>query len=271
MKLEHPGLSAPVYLKTDKDEPRPSDPFFYYITGDGIFKCRNNMFFKSSVKVDKLPGTLAEHTSKLTLEFPIIPKALIERVVGFFSLIHKKQNSEAAVVLVWNTLTSQVEIVCPPQRATVTSGWKSSWDNKEYKGSPLDVFYEIPELPPHLIQFGDIHSHVTMSAFTSWTDENDEVHRPGIHAVVGRIDQEPPHFHIEACVDGMRFSIKDTDHIWEPYEKRDELTVPPEWIDMVKLEVQKSWWGSKDSTSEFGDREDIGFSNKKKHHKKGHK
>lgn len=242
MKIEHGSLSTPVYLKTEEGEPRPTDPFFYYITKNGIFKCRNNQFFESDVECKTLPD-LVSHKSGLTLNFPIIPKELIERIVGFFSLIHKKQNSEAAIVLVWNTLSSEVEAICPQQEATVTESYVSPWSGKEVKGSPIDVHYDIPDLPPHLIVFGDVHSHVEMTAYSSFTDTSDEVHRPGIHAVVGRIDEEPPQFHIEACIDGMRFSIKNPDHVWERYHKRDEATVPQSWIDRVKLKT--STWSQK--------------------------
>jgi hypothetical protein len=100
----------------------------------------------------------------------------------------------------------------------------------------MEMKYEVPELPPHLILLGDIHSHVDFEAYTSFTDERDEVHRHGIHLVVGRLFQEPPQFHCEVSVDGSRFKVRDLSLVVEGYERRRVLEVPEEWIAKVSIE-----------------------------------
>ena len=87
---------------------------------------------------------------------------------------------------------------------------------------------------------GDVHSHVDEPAFSSATDVRDERHRPGLHIVVGRISHEPPDFHIEATVDGMRFHVTHPELVLEGYERRRIAAVPPTWIDQVEV---RHWTG----------------------------
>ena len=85
-----------------------------------------------------------------------------------------------------------------------------------------------------VILLGDIHSHGNMLAFTSMTDAQDEVHRDGIHAVVGRIEEEPPEVHVEFAIDGERFRVPD-EQIFEGYEQRRLDAVPAEWLERVHI------------------------------------
>jgi len=238
MKIDHPNLSIPIHLKLSDNQPWPEDKVFYYLTKDGMFLCRNNPFFRSSAKTWKVPKGLAAHNERLTFQFPKLSQQQLELIVGFFSVIAKKQNSEAAILLVWNLESQQVELLCPDQVANVGNDYVD-WKGKKQMGGPMDVKYQIPDMPPNKMVFGDIHSHVTMSAFASSMDMNDEVDKPGIHIVVGKIDKEPPQFHIEATVDGVRFDIRDLESVAEGYEKRNEADVSEEWINKVVCQVYK--------------------------------
>lgn len=216
-------METPIYLKDTEDMAWPDDTLFYMVTSDGLMKCRNTPFFRSCVKAESAPAELEPQKPFLKLRYPKIPQELLEQVVGFFSAIQKKYDSEAYVCLVWNKETKAYEVVCPPQ--DISGG---------------HVNYEMPQLPPHLMMVGDIHSHVNMSAFASGTDEHDEEHRPGVHLVVGRISQEPPEFHIEAVVDGARFGVAEELMI-EKYEKRADF--PEEWMEVVSKKVT-TWGGT---------------------------
>ncbi len=69
------------------------------------------------------------------------------------------------------------------------------------------------------------------------TDIEDEVHRPGLHIVVGRIGSEPPELHIEVTVDGDRFAVKDYKMVLEGYHQRRPEEVPDEWMEQVTVET----------------------------------
>lgn len=228
-------ITTPVYIKTDEKMEWPKDKFFYLVAQEGLFKCRNHEFFESCVKVETGPSELASQHNFVRLSYPKLPQVLIERAVGFFHLIAKKQNSEAAALFVWNRQSGQVELLIPDQIGI--NGSPSQWSPKGY---PLDVKYKIPkDLPGHLMLIGDIHCHVDGGAYASGTDEFDEKHRAGIHIVVGHIYTEPPDFFCEVVADGQRFEAKDMKLVWEGYEKRRANEVPQEWIDKVKLQEKK--------------------------------
>ena len=229
-------LATPIYVKLEGFV-WPNDKMFFLLAQEGVFKCRNHPFFKSAVKMKDGIKELESQSQSLTLSYPTLPKVLVERAVGFFRLIAEKQNSEAAAIWVWNKLTEQVELIIPDQVA-VNSGKSASAPH----GWPMDVKYTIPLLQPHQLLIGDIHCHVDGGAYASGMDTDDETHRPGIHIVVGRIYDKQPQFFCEAVADGERFSVKDMDTVWEGFDQADTKSVPPEWLDKVKVE-EKKWGG----------------------------
>jgi PRTRC genetic system protein A len=222
-------LQTPVLLKTTEDMPWPEDQsVFHLVTADGLYLCRNHEFFVSSVATNQFPQDLAGHRSFLRLRYPRIPQRTFERIIGFFSIIGEAFGAEAAVLLAWNPQLKQIEILVPEQRSLVSSGWGG-------KCYPLSVEYDMPALPAGWRWIGDLHSHVDEAAYSSYTDERDERHRPGLHIVVGRISQEPPEFHVEVIVDGVRFRVREIEPVVDGYEHRRGAEVPREWVDKVSV------------------------------------
>src|SRR5207245_8898375 len=103
-----------------------------------------------------------------------IPKIVKKKSVEIFLLIEKDKHWESALILVYDRQKGQVDLVCPEQKA-----------------SDVSVQYDIPKLPQHLALIGDIHSHCNFSPEASYTDENDETNRPGLHIVAGYIEKDP--------------------------------------------------------------------------------
>jgi hypothetical protein len=234
MNISHNDLLTPIYLKVDGAMPWPKDKIFYLLSRDGLLLCRNHQFFSSCVPADRWPSELAGQKPFLKLDYPKLPQRLVEQVVGFFDLVGEKYNSEAAVLLVWNCETKEVELVVPTQTATVGTSYYGS----RY---PVDLRYEIPNLPPHLLLIGDIHSHVNGPAYASWTDKTDEAYRPGLHLVVGRIHEEPPDFYCAVVADGTRFRVRDDRLVMEGYDQRRCEEVPQEWLARLHIE---EWFSS---------------------------
>ena len=242
MKLEIPKLFTPFYAKLSDDMPWPEhEKAFYLLTRDGCFLCRNHPFFRSSVAAEKLPSELARHDAFLRLSYPRLAQRQFERVIGFFHLIGERHGAEAAALLVWNTKTRAVEVIVPPQTSIVSS----SWSGRPY---PIEVHYEVQPLPPHLMLVGDIHSHVDGAAYASFTDRDDEAHRPGLHIVVGRISEEPPEFYVAAVVDGARFRVKSLFTVVQGYSRRRIREVPQAWIEQVKVTTWSNYKQSRCQT-----------------------
>ena len=213
MKFVNPDLITPIYVKTRSNMPWPEkEQAFYLLARDGLFFCRNSRFFQSCVPARSGPGELAGQDAFLEFQYPRISQALLELAVGFFEKAKQRYGREAALLLAWDYRTKQVRLLVPRQRCTVYRNYYGTY--------PIGVHYELPaELPEDSFIFGDIHSHVDGSAYASATDKEDEHHRPGLHIVVGRIGDEPPEFHIEATVDGMRFEV-DQELVLEGYRRR---------------------------------------------------
>jgi hypothetical protein len=219
----------PLYLKTDAAMPRPTDPEFYLLTQNGTFLCRNHPFFTSDVPTRRPVKALAPHAAKCEVRFPRVKASTLEFIVGFFSRVYELHRSEAVVLLLWDLDGRRYKVCVPDQEATVTRSWSGGW-------SPYDVRYAVPPPPPRHLLVGDVHSHGNLAAFASLTDEMDERYRDGVHGVVGRIEREPPEFHLEMAIDGHRFELPE-EQLFEGYRQRRRY-VPRQWLDRVKVKVE---------------------------------
>lgn len=234
--------TTPVFLKRDEAFGWPEGPrLFYLLSSSGTFKCRNHEFFRSCVPAEGGPSALAPQEPFVECGFPVIPRGLFEQVVGFFDRIRLLHNSEASVLLTYDRDTEEVEAVVPPQTATVVR-YADGYQH------PIGLYYYPPtDLKPSQVVFGDIHSHVNLSAYSSATDVEDEAHSAGLHIVVGRLAQEPMETHIEVVVDGSRFEL-DLEQVVEGYGARSP-GFPPEWVGQVAIEASSSWYANDRSSN----------------------
>lgn len=237
--------TTPVLLKRDGSLPWNEASLFYVLTADGLFACRNHEFFESCVPARRWPAELARQEPFLVPDFPRLAVRDLERMVAFFGFLADEHGAEGAVLLYWDRRRRRVRLVVPPQTARVSRGWSGrAW--------PLSLEYERPTaLPAHWVPFGDAHSHAYQDAYCSGQDLADEAFSTGVHLVVGRLDREPPAFHVEAVVDGTRFEMELADVVeagddGEVYRRRRERA-PRRWLERVT--VRDGWsagstWGS---------------------------
>jgi hypothetical protein len=226
------ALAIPVYLKTGEEMPWPGhEPVFYLLSRNGLFLARNHRFFSSCVPARNWPADLGPQERFLSIRAPRIPRRYLELAVGFFARVERSCGGEAALHVLWDEKAGRIRFQVPSQVAVV---------RRDSRGrlSPLALQYEADEpVPPGCVLLGDIHSHATSPAYCSGTDRLDEEHRPGLHIVVGCVDWEPPEFHLEYVVDGVRFEVKQED-ILEGYRRR-RLHVPRGWLEKVQVEVRR--------------------------------
>ena len=195
-------LVTPILLKRSPRYRWPEGERMHYLLArDGLYRCRDEEFFRSCVKTPDGSGELEPQRPFFEPRFPLIPRALFEQVVGFFERAAELYGSEAAALFVWDRAEERVRLIVPEQTATMYE----SWDGY---ASPVGVHYELPtDWPAEWVCFGDIHSHVDQPAYASSVDKTDECHSAGLHLVVGRIQREPPEPHAEAGGDGERFLL----------------------------------------------------------------
>ena len=247
MKRIDSTLITPIYVKEDSDTHLPTDPVYYLLTGNNLLLCRNHRFYRSCVPAPQWPTELAPHDSSLVLNFPMISQKNMEEICGFFGHVSDEACAEAIVLLAWDDLTQKIHTIVPRQVASVGRGWGGFY--------PIGVKYKFPQdLPDSWTIFCDIHSHCEMSAYASQTDIHDEDYRSGLHLVVGHLHEEPPQFHVEAVVDGTRFSFEREDVI-TGYDRRRNF--PEGWLDQITV-TNYTEYSDYDFDAEELDQEDTG-------------
>lgn len=221
MKRLDDALLTPIYLKRHDKEPAPPDSAFHLLSSDGLFLCRNERFFESAVLARRPPAELASQKQFLSWRCPPISRESAEQAVGFFDWAFRQRGAESVLLIAWNETTGTVEFICPEQTA-------ESYRNTRGVIYPETVRYELPfPLPERRVMIGDIHSHGDGAPYSSLLDQTDELHFNGLHIVVGRLADEPPQWHFEATIDGVRFDFPRASAI-ESYGER-RLDYPSEW------------------------------------------
>ncbi len=225
------ALVTPVYIKASADMKMPeADSCYYLVTGSGLYIGRNTRLLRSLVPTTRWPRELVEQQPDLEVKHPKVSGALLGRITGFLWTIADRCGGEAVVLLALDEQTGAIQPIVPPQTATV--GW--SWRGEAY---PIGLYYDIPPLAEQgLTLIGDIHSHGFESAYASAIDVKDEQHWPGLHVVAGRLNQDPPQWHVEYVVDGIRFDMPpDSVLDIEGYTGR-TLPADDTWVSRVHVE-----------------------------------
>lgn len=210
------------YIK-DKDLTWPTEPVFYILAQEGLYKCRNHMFFRSCVLVSgersDLEGLLPQK-EVCSLRYPQIPAWFMRDTLAFFHETARKHQAEAIVLLGYDILNQVWVPIVPDQ----TSGG-------------MEVKYQVPDdIDENIVILGDIHSHVDAAAFHSGTDIFDEKLRDGLHVTLGHVRSPVPDISVEMVQDGQRFKV-DPDHIIEEWSGRSNK-IPDGWMDKF---TYKSW------------------------------
>ncbi len=227
------GQITPIYIKESAEEPWPTESAFYILSSSGLFLCRHHEMFRSCTPVKTWPSELAKQQSFLEPLYPQVPRVLMEQLVGFFSTMAERHTCEAGAYLVYDRTEKKVTVHVPKQVSTVNEGWNDT-------PYPVGLDYDnLDPLPPEQMILGTVHSHVYGAAYSSGIDVHDEVDKPGVHIVVGKLRQEPPDLHAEAVVDGTRFPLDPQSVIEDYQQRRDDF--PAEWIDQVTVKVNPRW------------------------------
>jgi PRTRC genetic system protein A len=192
----------------------------YAMTSEGIIKHHKlrgrNRFVR--LKVEKLPTNYKE--GKISQEINFLPDGkipiqLFDQVVAFFKQVMevKKSELEAMIWVCWDH-ESGYHLIVPEQRVSKAS-----------------ASYDWNSLPAGKTIVCDIHSHNTMGAFFSTTDNNDDRGNIGFSGVIGRLKDETPQT-------VWRFNYKDKkidcnfDDIFV-LPTREEQAIPEDWISKI--------------------------------------
>lgn len=144
-----------------------------------------------------------------------IPQAVLQQAIAFFQTVYTRHQSEAIVLLFYAPSGPDGRkwmLMAPPQEVTGAA-----------------CHYDDPgPAPAGWFLAGTIHSHGSMGAFHSGTDDRDEDNRDGIHITVGGVNSLP-NFAVSAVIDGSRFKLELADVV----EGIAQTTFPEAWLGRV--------------------------------------
>lgn len=150
-----------------------------------------------------------------TPALPLIPQALLQQIISFFRCyMEEDQEFEALAHILWDRELEEFTVYIPPQQVSKV---------RVEARLPLDRFSE-----ERYLHYADIHSHNSMEAKFSMTDNQDE-QATRIYAVVGRLDKFFPDLTVRMSCGGT-FQELDPGLIFESAGE----TFPPEWRNNVK-------------------------------------
>ncbi len=183
-----------VVLNDGQNE-MPEDDIYYIIAKEGVYLKKKLGVMESLAPVSKI-SILKSVNSMAKMHITPIPGKWIAKVMEFFKAVYTEHRSEAIVLLFYNAETGKHKIVPPMQKV---AGASCDYD----KGITIENYAMI----------GTIHSHGSMSAFHSGTDDKDEEHFDGLHITLGDLNEENPSISASIVANGYRVMIEPTEYI----------------------------------------------------------
>lgn len=150
----------------------------------------------------------------LTLHAPKITREALEEVESFFRAVYTSHRAEAICLLYYTPAEGGLWRFIAPEQ-TVTGG-SAHWT------SPGPA-------PSGWFLAGSFHSHGSMSAFHSGTDDGDELGWNGVHVTVGKINSPRPEYATSVVFDGRRHKVELEDLV----APATPVEFPGGWMDRV--------------------------------------
>lgn len=195
-------------------------PFVFIVGNDGaLYKetaLTHGRFVRTRIKhlPDSKPSTLKENINFLPAGK--IPIVMLHQVVAFFREVMAtlKAGPEAMIHILWNPKTGY-RLSVPSQRVSKAA---VSYDYDNLNAADGDIIVV------------DIHSHNTMGAFFSGTDDRDDRTSICYSGVIGQLDKPTPAMKFRFNNNQEKFECQLEDIFSTGVEN---VSVPKEWLDKV--------------------------------------
>lgn len=226
------------HVHTLEDAKNSQKPIKYIMGEDGqVYEMHSTELGDFTVKTNKVKG--ADKVKEgLSLNIPKIPFKLLLQAISFFRDVCGEFNNDEAMLQFWfNKETQEFFAECLEQ--TTNKVHVTYLRNKELEENP------------NMVLVMDIHSHNTMDAFWSGTDDASE-QETRTYGVIGRLDKAVPSYKFRMSVVGQFLDMK-MDQLFEMpklklfaagVDVEEELSVehvffpqvdyPKEWLTVVE-------------------------------------
>lgn len=159
-------------IVADGKQELPDDDIYYIVAKEGIF-IKKKLGIMDSVSPVKNISILESVKATAKMNIEKIPSIAVAKISNFFRAVQEEHRSEAIVLLFYNEKTKKYKIVPPSQKV-----------------SPASIDYNRSIVIDGWSMIGDVHSHSSMSAFHSGTDQGDEESFDGLHITFGNMNSE---------------------------------------------------------------------------------
>jgi PRTRC genetic system protein A len=205
-------------IVADGKQELPEDDIYYIVAKEGIY-IKKKLGIMDSVSPVKNISILesVQATAKMNIEK--IPAIAVAKIANFFRAIQEQHGSEAIVILFYNEETKKYKLVPPSQKVT-----------------PGGIEYNRSIVIDGWTMIGDIHSHSSMSAFHSGTDQGDENSFDGLHITFGNMNCELISISASIVSNGNRVMIKP-----EEYMKGIELKQDVDEVEKIPTRRVYKW------------------------------
>ena len=210
------GIAAYAGVFPTVEAARASDKVICILPArDGrIYEMRKNEMGEFIAPKNKV-ADFAEVRAGFTPALPLIPRELMGQIITFFRcLMNGGTEYEAMVFLYWDRQKDEFVVYVPKQTASKASIHADLTDNT------------LPE--DRYLHYADIHSHNSMTAKFSTTDDADE-RATRLYIVIGRLDKFYPDISARVSCGGTYLPI-DTNLVVESVGGE----FPTKWLDQVE-------------------------------------
>jgi proteasome lid subunit RPN8/RPN11 len=226
--IEAPGL-LDIYTKFNGDFydlPQPDNGPYFVPTAQGWYYYKHFAFGRAIMPTKEHPTVLGtvdpKHKGGLFWhnyeDAPIIPLAIMNQIVSFFRGVYSRIQTEAEVMLLFNTTTKEYKVFVPVQICG---------------GASVDYTFDATKIPSGYSLVGSVHSHPVFSAFHSGTDTHDAKTFDGLHITVGHVtDYKQMEFASMISLGGSNFNYK-IEEVADVVGLED-VGIPEWWYSLVK-------------------------------------
>ena len=159
---------------------------------------------------------LSEIRAGFNPALPLIPRELLLQIIGFFRSLMINGNYEAIANILWDREEQEYCIHVPEQSVSAVKAESSIAPSDEYDSE-------------RFLHYMDVHSHNTMSARFSKTDDADEK-ATRLYTVIGKLNDFIPEISVRIS-NGGKYLLIDPAIVFDSFSDY----YPTEWNDRVTL------------------------------------
>ena len=159
-----------------------------------VYEVRKNEIGVFISEAKELKGSTGKGIRQgMVLSLPKIPFKILLQIVSLFRDVCDMMNGDEALIQIyWDKVNKEYIPVCPTQTTTKTNVTFLADKDKA--------------LSDNMVYVMDIHSHNTMGAFFSGTDDSSEKANR-LYGVFGKINQNVPEYKFRTCNNGTYISL----------------------------------------------------------------